>query len=133
MTLTIATPSAHIADANHLAMVLAYGPADGLTYRTAQWQDAAGNLYSCASAEVSSNFIANSQATLARPAWDVEPYVIDMAGATNAQSLVVLWMDGSATTSPLATPGAITAIAGMDGLAALALMGLSLRETAVLP
>ncbi|MDO8983006.1 hypothetical protein [Cypionkella sp.] len=124
MIITIAVPAAHIADANQLAMILGYGPADELTYREPQWQDAAGNLYAAASPLVGDNFIANAQATLTRPGWDVEPYAINMAGANRAQALVVLWLAGSETAAPLAANEAITAIGGMDGLAALALMGL---------
>ena len=131
MIITIAVPAAHIADANQLSMILGYGPADALTYREPQWQDASGNLYACASAEAGPNFIGNAQAALARPAWDVEPYIVNMAGANRAQALVVLWLAGSETAAPKAATGAITAIGGMDGLAALALMGLTMIEGAI--
>ena len=131
MIITIACPAAHIADANQLSMILGYGPADALTYREPQWKDAAGNLYACASAEVGPNFIGNAQAALARPAWDVEPYAINMAGARRAQALVMLWLAGSEAAAPKATTGAITAIGGMDGLAALAMMGLAMIEVVI--
>ena len=42
--ITVACPEALIADANHLAMVLAQGPEDGETYGQPGWQDAEGNL-----------------------------------------------------------------------------------------
>lgn len=121
MIVTIACPAAHVSDANQLAMILGYGPADELTYGGLNWQDAAGNLYACASALVGPNFVSDAQAALARPAWDVEPYDVSLAGARRAQALVVLWTDGA---MPVASPDHITAIAGMDGLAALAAMGL---------
>lgn len=40
MRLTIICPAAHIADANNLAQVLGYGPADGLTYGEPRLQGA---------------------------------------------------------------------------------------------
>lgn len=129
--ITIAVPAAHIADANQLSMILGYGPADALTYRNPQWRDAAGNIYAATSAEVGPNFLGKAQSVLTRPGWDMEPYVVSMAGANRAQALVVLWLAGSKTAAPKAAPGAITAIAGMDGLAALALMGLTQTVTAI--
>ena len=42
MRLTIACPNALRDDANQLAMVLGYGPADAETYGELNWQDAGG-------------------------------------------------------------------------------------------
>ena len=49
MRVTAACPEDLISDARHLAMVLGFGPEDADTYGEASWQDAAGNLYACAS------------------------------------------------------------------------------------
>jgi len=40
MRLTIACPATIRSDANQLAMVLGYGPADAETYGSLNWQDA---------------------------------------------------------------------------------------------
>ena len=42
MRLTIACPNALRDDANQLAIVLGYGPADAETYGELNWQDAGG-------------------------------------------------------------------------------------------
>ena len=66
-----------------------------------------------------------SQSALARPAWDTADggYTISMAAANRAQALLYLTpFDGP---DVLATPSRITVVAGIDGLAAAALMGLT--------
>ena len=128
MIITIACPAAHVDDANNLAMVLGYGPEDGKTYPEPQWRDVAGNLYSVASGVVSGDFISNATSTLERPEWDKEPYLISMVGAKRAQFIVLLWVDGSPASPPLATPDHLTAIAGPEGLVALDAMGLVMVE-----
>lgn len=125
MRITIACPVAMTSDANHLAMILAFGPADALTYNGGKWQDDAGNLYSAASGIIGSQFLGLATSPLARPAWDTDN-VINMAGAARAQSAVALIQGDD---SPLASPAQITAIIGDDGLAALAAMGLAPVET----
>ena len=126
--ITIACPAAHADDANQLAMVLGYGPADGLTYSNVGYQDALGNLYACASLPVGDSFVSTATSPLVRPEWDVEPYQVNMAGATRAQALVVFWEpvteEGGNSEPPLATPDAITAVIGEDGVAMLKAMGL---------
>jgi hypothetical protein len=124
MILTIAVPSAHVADTNDLAMTLGFSTADEQTYGEPSWQDAAGNLYSAASLVVSEGFVVTATSTLQRPAWDTENY-ISMAAANRAQALVVLWVADDDTDAPQANPNAITAIGGMKGLDALATMGLT--------
>jgi hypothetical protein len=124
MIITIAVPAAHVADANDLAMALGFSTADELTYGDPSWQDAAGNLYSAASLVGSDRFVQAATSTLQRPAWDAEQY-ISMAAANRAQDLVVLWAVDGSTDAPQANPNAITAIAGMNGLDALAGMGLT--------
>jgi len=124
--ITIACPAAHVDDANQLAMVLGYGPADGLTYSNVGYQDALGNLYACASLPVGDSFVSTATSPLVRPEWDTEPYQVNMAGATRAQALVVFWEPTEESPEPpLANPDAITAVAGEDGVAMLAAMGLT--------
>lgn len=121
MRITAACPEALIADANQLAMCLAYGPADGETYRLpCGWQDANGNLYSAASWEASEEWIAAAQAPLTRPAWDVDE-IIDMEAAARAQAALVFSLD-----SVKANVLNLTAIAGVSGPDALVAMGLFL-------
>ena len=50
--ITVVCPEALRADANNLAMVLAFGPPDTLTYGALNWQEADGNLYATAWFEV---------------------------------------------------------------------------------
>lgn len=124
MRITAACPTALISDSNQLAMVLAFGPADALTYRNPSWVDAEGNLYAAASFIVRPEWVTAAQGTLVRPAWDAEePYTIDMDAAQRAQDSLVF-----ATTPTLATPDTLTAIGGMEGREALAAMGLTQRE-----
>jgi hypothetical protein len=120
MRITIACPVSMVSDANHLAMILAFGPADALTYNGGTWRDESGNLYSAASGIIGSQFLGLATSALARPSWDTDN-VVNMAGAARAQAAVALIQDGA---SPLASPTRITAIIGDDGLAALAAMGL---------
>jgi len=121
MRITIACPVAMTSDANQLAMVLAFGPADALTYGEGTWQDDASNLYSAASGIIGSQFLGMATSTLVRPAWDTDN-LVNMAGAARAQAAVALIQGDD---SPLASPTQITAILGDDGLAALAAMGLA--------
>ena len=124
MRITIACPAAHTDTANHLAMALGYSEADGNTYGNANWQDAGGNLYACASLPVGSNFIDTATSPLVRPEWDTAEF-IDMAAATQAQAIVRLWQPSDdAPTPPLASPDVILAVVGEDGPAMLAAMGL---------
>ena len=122
-TVTVACPEAIIPDANDLAMVLAFSPADELTYGALNWQDAAGNLYAAASFEARDEWVIGAQSELTRPEWDVEPYVVNMAAARRAQAALVFAQEGVDSTA-----STLTAIAGMDGLAALAAMGLTLVD-----
>lgn len=122
ITLTAACPAGKIYGGNHLAMALAEGPADGETYRATIWRDAAGNLYAAASFEAQPQWIAAAQAGLSRPAWDAEG-IIDMDAASDVQAFMLF-----STTPVPADPSRLTVIAGMEGTAALAAMGLTLIE-----
>ena len=124
--ITAAAPASMLDDCNALAMVLAFGPPDGDTYRGLNWQDAQGNFYACASWEARPEWVNAAQAPLVRPEWDVEPYQINMAGAKRAQDALVFWAPSEETpTPPQASTTALTAIGGMSGLDALAAMGLT--------
>ena len=122
MRLTIACPAALRDDANDLAMVLGFGPADALTYGALNWQDAGGNLYACASLPVSDAFVTAAQSTLVHPAWDATN-AISMAAANRAQAALVFSLE-----PVTAMPDKLTACAGDDGLAMLAAMGLTRIE-----
>lgn len=129
MRLTAACPAAMRDDANDLAMVLAFGPPDALTYGEAQWKDAAGNLYAAASFDTRPEWMLAAQTPLVRPSWDTDDdgYTVNMAGADRAQALlyVVPADEEGALVDPLANPTRLTVMAGEDGLAALAAMGLA--------
>lgn len=120
MRITVACPAALVADANNLAMVLAFSEADALTYRGLNWLDAQGNLYAAASFEARPEWIIGAQSPLVRPAWDTEPYSISMAAAQRAQAALVFAQEATP-----ALPDKLTALAGPDGPAALSMMGLS--------
>jgi len=123
--ITIACPAAHTDDANQLAMVLGYGPADGLTYSNVGYQDALGNLYACASLPVGDSFVSTATSQLQRPEWDTEE-VIDMDKAAQAQGLVLLWMPNEDYPyPPQANPSQIVATLGMGGQEAISAMGLT--------
>ena len=119
MRLTIACPATLRSDANQLAMVLGYGPADAETYGELNWRDAGGNLYACASLVVSDAFTTAAQSGLQRPSWDVDN-IIDIDAARRAQAAVVFSL-----TPVTAMPDKLTACVGDDALATLAAMGLT--------
>lgn len=119
-----AVPKDLIFAANQLAMVVGYSEADSLTFEAPRFQDAAGDEYSARSIWASTALIPALQAPLERPAWD-STGIIDMDAAAEAQAALVF-----PTEDPLATPSVITALVGMDGLQALAEMGLTAKETA---
>ena len=116
--ITAAAPEALVSDANQYAMCLGQSEADGQTYRGLNWTDTDGNLYAAASFEARDEWITFAQAPLVRPTWDVDE-IIDMVAAERAQAALVY-----AVEPVLAVPGALTAIGGMDGVGALAAMGL---------
>lgn len=119
MRITAAAPETLVSDANQYAMCLGFSEADGQTYNGLNWVDANGNLYAAASFEARDEWIAFAQAPLVRPAWDVNE-IIDMVAAERAQAALVF-----STEAVLASPAALTAIGGMEGVAALAAMGLT--------
>ena len=122
MRITIACPATLRSDANQLAMVLGYGPDDAETYVALNWQDAAGNLYACASLIVSDTFTTTAQTALQRPAWDTDSHV-NMAAANRAQAALVFSLEAVEV-----APDKLTACVGDDALATVATMGLTQVE-----
>lgn len=122
--ITMACPAANVADANQLAACLGFSMADAETYGPLNWQTADGARYSCASLGVAEEWLAKAQQPLVRPAWDVDEQ-IDMVAAARAQAIVLIWTAGSVTPPPSAGPGALVTIVGLEGLDAVALMGLT--------
>jgi hypothetical protein len=98
---TIIVPDAMRDDANQLAMVLGEGPADEKTVGAPSYEDAVGNLYAVASTVATGNFEPVATSTLERPAWDSEPYVVNMTGAERAQAALYVYgqngTDGAST------------------------------------
>jgi hypothetical protein len=122
MRITAASSEELVYSANQFAMCLGYSLADGLTFSNLNWQDANGGLYGCASWEASEEWLGKAQAPLVRPSWDVDE-IIDMVAAERAQAALVV------STEPLlASPAALTAITGMEALAAVAAMGLVVKS-----
>ena len=82
---TIATPLAHIPDANQLALALGESAADDKTFTTASYQDADGNLYAVASTVAKPIFAELAGQPLQAP--DHAPDM-DLAAATRAQGML---------------------------------------------
>ena len=82
---TIATPLAHIPDANQLALCLGESSADDQTFSTASYQDASGNLYAVASTVAKPIFAQIAGQPLQAP--DHAPGM-DLEAATRAQALL---------------------------------------------
>jgi len=99
---TIATPAAHISDANQLALALGESSADDQTFSAASYQDAAGRLYAVCSTVAKPIFADIAGQPLQAPAHSLD---MDLVAATRAQSL--LQINGGT-----ATPDVIAAILG---------------------
>jgi len=82
---TIATPAAHIPDANQLALALGESSADDRTFTKASYQDASGNLYAVCSTVAKPIFAQMAGQPLKAP--DHAPGM-DLAAATRAQALL---------------------------------------------
>jgi len=122
MRITCSCPELLIPDANQYAMCLGFSEADEETYRGLNYVDTKGNLYAAASFDARDEWILFAQAPLQRPTWDKEER-IDMVAAERAQATLAF-----STEALSASPTALTAIGGMDGLSALVAMGLSVVE-----
>ena len=128
ITLTVACPEADRDDANHLAVALGWiegwQPDEWDHAFTAQYQDAAGNLYRVLSCPVGEDFVmtAVGMGPIERPEEDVEPYRVNLTAARRAQAKLLPWAGEGPI--PQASPEAIIAIAGLSGVDALSAMGL---------
>ena len=114
---TIASPVAHIADANQLALALGESAADDKTFNTAAWQDAEGNLYAVSSTVAKPIFAQLAGQPLQAPAHAPD---MDLAAATRAQALLQI-------NNGIASPDVVAVILGdrkesaQDHIAALGL------------
>jgi len=99
---TIASPVAHIADANQLALALGESAADDQTFGAATYQDDEGNLYAVCSTVAKPIFAQIEGQPLQAP--DHAPDM-DLAAATRAQAL--LQINGG-----IASPDVIAVILG---------------------
>ena len=124
---TIATPAAHIPDANQLALALGESSADDQTFSTASYQDAQGNLYAVASTVAKPVFAQLAGQPLQAP--DHAPDM-DLAAATRAQGM--LQINGGAV-----SPDVIAVILGdrlesaQDHIAALGLISIPQTDQGV--
>jgi hypothetical protein len=82
---TIATPAAHVPDANQLALALGESSADDQTFTTASYQDASGNLYAVCSTVAKTIFAQLAGQPLKAPDHALD---MDLAAATRAQALL---------------------------------------------
>jgi hypothetical protein len=127
MRITIACPKGLSVDANQLAMVLGQGAADGATFGALTWIGADGATYAVASLDTGPDFLDRAAQPLTRPAWDLRPYQISMAGAARAQAALRVWTGGQGTgpkAVPQATANALVMVASLPGPEAIAAMGL---------
>jgi len=114
---TIAAPSAHIPDANQLALCLGESSEDDQTFTTASYQDASGNLYAVRSTVTKPIFAQLAGQPLQAPAHSPD---MDLAAATRAQALLQI-------NNGVASPDVIAVILGdrlesaQDHIAALGL------------
>ena len=99
---TIASPVAHIAEANQLALALGESAADDKTFNTAAWQDAEGNLYAVSSTVAKPIFAQIAGQPLQAP--DHAPGM-DIAAATRAQGMLQI-------NNGIASPDVIAVILG---------------------
>ena len=99
---TIATPLAHIPDANQLALALGESSADDQTFTAASYQDTDGNLYAVCSTVAKPIFAQMAGQPLQAPSHAPS---MDLEAATRAKSL--LQINGG-----IATPEVIAVILG---------------------
>jgi len=124
MRITVSCPQALIPQGNQLAMCLAFSEADSKTYGLPNWQDTDGNLYAAASFLARQEWITAAQSSLVRPAWDTEE-IIDITAAAEAQAAMQFWLPDAPGFPPAASTSHLIAVGGMEGIAALAAMGLT--------
>jgi hypothetical protein len=123
-----AVPETLTADANQLAMVWGEGPADAFTWGDALFQDEAGNRYTVRHLWATEAWIHRvKEDEPVNPEWDTEGLVDLVAAERAREALDVLTYDAEADPDLYKVkPNRAIAIVGIDGDAALALMGLTL-------
>jgi|SRR5690554_1460950 len=84
---TICTPSAHMPDANQLALVLGESAHDDKTFAGLNYEDADGNLYAVCSTVAKPLFAEMAGQPLVAPAHAPD---VDLESATRAQALLVI-------------------------------------------
>jgi len=99
---TIATPAAHIPDANQLALCLGEYSADDQTFNASNYQDAQGSFYAVASTVAKPIFAELAGQRLQAPAHSPD---MDLAAATRAQALLQI-------NNGVASPDVIAVILG---------------------
>ena len=114
---TIATPAAHIPDANQLALCLGESSADDRTFTTASYQDADGNLYAVCSTVAKPIFAQMAGQPLQAPGHAPD---MDLVAATRAQSLLQI-KDGKASPKVIAVILGDRLESAQDHIAALGL------------
>ena len=118
---SIASPLAHIQDANRLALCLGESAADDQTFVTASYQDAQGNLYAVCSTVAKPIFSQLAGQPLQAP--DHAPDM-DLAAATRGQALLQI-NGGTATTDVIAVILGDRLESAQDHIAALGLAQIS--------
>jgi len=128
--ITMIVPEAHRADATALVMALGASATDWQdAFANVTQQDADGGQYAVACWDAWDGWMADVAEDPKRPAWDVEPFEVNIAGAERAQALVVLHnpgdVDGDGEPAPvpqasasvililLGNPEAMVAAAGL--------------------
>ena len=114
---TIATPAAHIPDANQLALCLGESSADDRTFNIASYKDASGNLYAVCSTVAKPIFAQIVGQPLQAPA---HAPGMDVEAATRAQALLQI-NNGTAGPDVIAVILGSNADSAQDHIAALGL------------
>ncbi|UFF14478.1 hypothetical protein [Pseudosulfitobacter pseudonitzschiae] len=89
------------------------GPADALTWLNPLHQDAEGNLFIRRNLWVPDGWTDAVLAGPERPAWDVEPYIINMAAVGRTLERIVLWTPDMEMLMPAAQVGKVVSVQGV--------------------
>jgi len=111
--ITMIVPAAHRADATALVMALGASAADWQgAFANLTQQDADGAQYAVACWDARDAWLAKVADAPVRPAWDVEPFEVNIAGAERARALVVLHEPGEPVPVPQASGETILILIG---------------------
>ncbi|MCK8485390.1 hypothetical protein MUY21_15210 [Aliiroseovarius sp. S2029] len=120
--ITIACPEHLMSQANQFALCVGNSPADVQTFGAATWEDGAGERYALASLLAGVRFPQLAAAPLAAPAHAPDA---DIAGATQAQSVLRIWSPASTDSFPEVGVDRLVAVIGLEAGLAIPLLGLS--------